>query len=178
VTVPEPRYEYVDISVPISPGMVTWPSDPPVVVEPFKAIARGDRSNVSHLHMGTHTGSHVDAPLHFGLGDRGVDQLPLDALIGPAAVVDVREARAVTPEHVSACAFRVPPRSGISLDRVSVGISMATKDTASGERSWWGSNEWESRFRHYAASVVNYSGFPNRPPRPASGAPPAAGRSP
>ena len=52
--------------------------------------------------MGTHTGSHVDAPLHFGVGDRGVDQLPLDALIGPAVVVDVGEARAVTPEHLAA----------------------------------------------------------------------------
>jgi len=80
--------------------MVTWPTDPPVVIEPFKAIAKGDHSNVSHLHLSTHTASHVDAPVHFGLGDRGADALPFDALLGPALVVDVGEARAVTAEHL------------------------------------------------------------------------------
>jgi kynurenine formamidase len=39
-----------------------------------------------------HGGTHIDAPVHFAQGHQSVDQIPLDRLIGPAVVVDVREA--------------------------------------------------------------------------------------
>src|SRR5262245_14299840 len=39
-----------------------------------------------------HGGTHIDAPVHFAQGHQAVDQIPLDRLIGPAIVVDVREA--------------------------------------------------------------------------------------
>jgi len=91
---------YIDISVPIRQGMVTYPGDPDVVIEPAKSIAKGDYSNVSHLHLGSHTGSHLDVPGHFGLGGPGPGDVPLDVLMGSAVVVDVGDTRAVTPEHV------------------------------------------------------------------------------
>lgn len=76
-----------DISVPLSTEMPIWPGNPPFEMEAAKSMQRGDASNVSRVRMGTHTGTHVDAPRHFIEGAPSVDQLPLDQLIGPARVI-------------------------------------------------------------------------------------------
>lgn len=80
--------QFFDISVPIRGGMPVYPGDPPVVVEQVASIANGDGLNLSLATFGLHTGTHVDAPLHFIDGAPGADALPLEALIGPALVVD------------------------------------------------------------------------------------------
>jgi arylformamidase len=77
-----------DISVPIRPGMITYEGDPPVQLERALSIAGGASANVSRLDFGVHTGTHVDAPVHFLEGASGADALPLGVLIGPAHVVD------------------------------------------------------------------------------------------
>ena len=79
----------VDVSVPLQPGIATYPGNPEFELQPIKRIAAGESSNVSRLVMGTHTGTHVDAPRHFFDDAPGVDALALDLLIGPAQVVDV-----------------------------------------------------------------------------------------
>jgi arylformamidase len=81
-----PRYH--DISLPVSERLVTWPGDPEIRLPAHARIAAGDDVNVTVLNMGSHTGTHVDAPLHFIDGARPVDELPLDILIGPARVVE------------------------------------------------------------------------------------------
>jgi arylformamidase len=78
-----------DISVKISPQMVTWPGDPPVTLERVRHISEGANANVSRLACGVHTGTHVDAPVHFIEGERGTDTLALDVLIGPAYVAEI-----------------------------------------------------------------------------------------
>jgi arylformamidase len=78
---------WLDVTVPIHPGMVVYEGDPPVEVTPALALERGDPSNVSRLVLGSHTGTHVDAPRHFLTGAAGVDRLPPEALLGPAEVV-------------------------------------------------------------------------------------------
>lgn len=78
----------IDISVPIHPDMVVWAGDPAVVLERVKSMADGAHDNVSRIDFGVHTGTHVDAPVHFLADGAGVDEVPLDALIGPALVVD------------------------------------------------------------------------------------------
>lgn len=79
----------IDISLPVHPGMLVWPGDPPVEVRPVSEIAKGDAANVSELRLGSHTGTHVDPPRHFLEGGAGVDELSLDSLVGPALVVDL-----------------------------------------------------------------------------------------
>jgi len=71
-----------DLSLPISPTMVTWPGDPAVRIEPRLRIARGHAANVSELYLGSHTGTHVDPPYHFDDSGVRVDELPLEVLIG------------------------------------------------------------------------------------------------
>jgi arylformamidase len=79
----------IDVSVPIRPGMVVWEGDPPVSFAPASSLEAGDPANVTTLALGSHSGTHVDAPLHFLAGGSGVDELPLEALVGPALVLDL-----------------------------------------------------------------------------------------
>ncbi|MEE8583203.1 MAG: cyclase family protein [Dehalococcoidales bacterium] len=73
-----------DVSLTIEPGMAVWPGDPPVAMESASAITEGGSSNLSRLKMGSHTGTHVDAPRHFIDGAAGVDAISSDVLTGPA----------------------------------------------------------------------------------------------
>jgi len=81
--------------MPLYDGMVHWPDDPPVAIERLRDIGRGDSHNVSVLSLGSHTGTHVDAPLHFVKGGAGVDSMPFDVGIGRARVMDVRDSRLI-----------------------------------------------------------------------------------
>jgi arylformamidase len=77
-----------DISVPIRRDMPIYAGDPEVELERVSSISQGGHANVSKLTMGVHTGTHVDAPVHFIEGAPGIEAVPLDALYGPAVVVD------------------------------------------------------------------------------------------
>ena len=78
-----------DVTRLIHHAVPVYEGDPEVSIAPWLSIARGSPVNVSRLSMGSHTGTHVDAPAHLREGAPGVDQLPLDVLIGPARVVDL-----------------------------------------------------------------------------------------
>jgi arylformamidase len=77
-----------DISVPLRPDMHIYPGDPAVRLERHESIADGAEANVSKLELGVHSGTHVDAPLHFIDGAAGTESLALDVLVGPVVVVD------------------------------------------------------------------------------------------
>ena len=83
-----------DVTVPIDSGIPIYEGDPPVKIEAASSLAKGDSANVSFLHFGAHTGTHVDAPAHFIAGAARIDSLPLDTLIGPARVVRIPDDRA------------------------------------------------------------------------------------
>lgn len=77
-----------DVTLTLRPGMTTWGNEPGPTIEPLRRIAKGDSANVSLVSFGDHTGTHVDPPIHFIEGGATVDQLPLDALVGPCVVVE------------------------------------------------------------------------------------------
>jgi arylformamidase len=81
-----------DISMPIHPGMVVYAGDPAVHLSRVKSLSHGDSANVSRLDFGVHTGTHVDAPVHFLADAPGADRLALEAMIGPVSVVDATAA--------------------------------------------------------------------------------------
>ncbi len=87
-----------DISVPISPELPVWPGDPPVQVTQVQHLDRGDPMTLTRLQMGTHTGTHVDAPAHFVPGGLTVDEIDLETLVGLAWVVEVPDAGALSAE--------------------------------------------------------------------------------
>jgi arylformamidase len=90
--------EIIDISVPIRPGMIVYEGDPTVVLERALSIADGATANVSRLDFGVHSGTHVDAPVHFIEGAAGAETLPLDVLVGPTHVVDATGVQGVLDE--------------------------------------------------------------------------------
>jgi len=77
-----------DISVPINAVMHVYDGNPGFHLELVDSIAAGATANVSRLDLGVHTGTHVDAPVHFIDGAAGTESLDLETLIGPASVVD------------------------------------------------------------------------------------------
>ena len=80
---------WIDISVGVSAGLPVWPGDPPIELAQIASIQAGDEANVSQLRAGVHIGTHVDAPRHFLDDGLTVEDLPLEAMIGPALVVDL-----------------------------------------------------------------------------------------
>ena len=88
-------HQWIDISVTLKDGMVHWPGDPPAVITRTLDVGRGDPATVSRLSIGSHTGTHMDAPLHFLKGGRGLDRMPLSVVLGPARVIAIRHPRVV-----------------------------------------------------------------------------------
>ena len=77
-----------DLSHPIADGMMVYPGDPGVHLAPALELER-DGAAVTSVHMGSHTGTHVDAPAHTVAGGRTMDVVGLDELVGEALVVRV-----------------------------------------------------------------------------------------
>ncbi|MDT4967139.1 MAG: arylformamidase [Acidobacteriota bacterium] len=104
---PFTNYDYpmrlLDISVPISAATPTYPGDPGIEITQWAAMAKGDAANVSLLHFGAHTATHIDAPAHFIEGAPGADTVALDVLIGPSRVVRIAdEVGAIDAGHLAA----------------------------------------------------------------------------
>lgn len=89
------RRRVIDISVPVRAGMHSYPGDPAPAIEPVRQIPRGDVCNLSLLTMGSHTGTHVDAPYHFLADGPRLGDVGLERMIGEAVVADLRGRAAV-----------------------------------------------------------------------------------
>jgi arylformamidase len=96
----------IDVSVPLRQGLPTFPNNPEFELQPLKRIADGASSNVSRLVLGTHTGTHVDAPRHFFDEGAGVDGLALNLLIGRARVVEINKRGPITADDLAAAGLR------------------------------------------------------------------------
>ncbi len=101
------KKRFYDISMTIGNGMISWPSDGPVRVEKVRSMENGERLNLSRLSMSAHTGTHVDAPVHFIQEGSGIDSVSLDILIGPAAVVHLPGVREIGAGELVAAG--IPP---------------------------------------------------------------------
>lgn len=78
-----------DISIALREGTPEWPGDTPYSCRWASLIANGASVNVSAALASPHVGTHADAPLHVRDGWPGSHELPLDAFVGTAVVVDV-----------------------------------------------------------------------------------------
>jgi arylformamidase len=63
-------------------------------------IERGDVANVSTISLGSHTGTHMDAPIHFVRGGEGMDRMPLDATMGLARVIEIQDPTSIKPDEL------------------------------------------------------------------------------
>jgi arylformamidase len=78
-----------DISVGINSDLPVWPGDPQVRIESAGSIKKGDTCNLSYLHISAHSGTHIDAPLHFIDEGGSIGSIALERLMGRVQVVEV-----------------------------------------------------------------------------------------
>jgi arylformamidase len=78
----------IDITVPLREKMPTYDSEPGPSLEFARHLSEGASSTVSVLSLGSHTGTHVDAPAHFVEGRETIEQVPADVLVGEAFVAE------------------------------------------------------------------------------------------
>lgn len=88
----------IDVSYPYSGTMAIYPGNPEFMIERVQDLQKGDSANVSRLTLGTHAGTHIDAPSHFIQGAKTIDQIPLDAMNGEAKLFDVQGHPEITKE--------------------------------------------------------------------------------
>ncbi len=84
----------IDITKPIHPGMAIYPGNPEVIFEQTSE-ATNVSSALTKIRLGSHTGTHIDAPSHVRKGAVGVDAYSLDQFIGQAQVVDLSHVESV-----------------------------------------------------------------------------------
>ena len=94
-----------DVTVPLRAGMPTWDGEPGPDCRPIKRIGvDGEAAQVSLLTVGTHCGTHVDAPAHFIPGGAGADALPVEALLGQCRVVELDARPLIEPADLARAA--------------------------------------------------------------------------
>ena len=94
------KTSWIDISVPLRDSMMHWPSDPPVSIKRVNDMEHGDTANVSVISMGAHSGTHIDAPIHFIRQGKGVDRMALDTMVGRARVIEIKDIDSIKPEEL------------------------------------------------------------------------------
>src|SRR5581483_10042862 len=92
--------EWIDISVPMYDGMVHWPNDPECKISLAVSMANGAPCNLTQMSLSAHTGTHMDAPRHFVRDGRTMESLPLDAVVGPCRVIEVKHKSMITVEEL------------------------------------------------------------------------------
>lgn len=85
-----------DLTHPITDGMMVYPRDPTVSIRPGLTLDR-DGVVVERVQMGSHTGTHIDAPAHTILGGRTMADVTLDELVGDALILRVPTAQSNRP---------------------------------------------------------------------------------
>lgn len=88
----------IDVSLVISEDTEVYPGDPKPVIRRIPGTEGG--ASVSLLSMSTHTGTHIDPPLHMFPGKIGVDEIEPDNLAGWAEIHDVSRCKEITEDEL------------------------------------------------------------------------------
>jgi arylformamidase len=132
---------FIDISIPITAGMINWPGDPPVDVSRMRDQAQGDDATVSRLSMGAHTGTHMDAPMHFLADGAGMESMPLEAVLGVCRVIEVADEQSIRRESLEVHSIREGER-----------VLLKTRNSTT---RWW-ETSFNENFVYISAAAARY----------------------
>lgn len=132
---------WIDISATIKSGMVHWPGDPKIKIKQIHSIAEGATANVSHLSMGSHTGTHMDAPFHFLPKGKGIDAIALDATVGKARVIEIHDRESIKADELKGHNIRSGER-----------ILFKTRNS----RRCWGTDSFIKDFVYVSAEAAKF----------------------
>ncbi len=91
---------WIDVSVPLRNGMPAWPGNPPVQIGRHEDMSKGGDANVTALSLGAHTGTHMDAPVHFLADGVAIEAMDLAATMGAARVIEIGDPVAIRREEI------------------------------------------------------------------------------
>jgi kynurenine formamidase len=149
--------EWVDLSHDFSDSTIYWPT-----AQPFRLTVTfagrtpgGFYYTANNIAAAEHGGTHLDAPIHFAEGRLTADALPLERLMGPAAVIDVRDSAAANPDYLVGVA---------DLERWEAAHGRIPEGAIVLLRTGWGAR-WPDRSRYLGtsdtgAAAVNKLHFP------------------
>jgi len=107
-----PTSGWIDATATLDPATTpVYEGDAPMKFDFLKDMRKGDGLTLSVLSLGAHSGTHVDAPMHFVSGGASVDRVPLEPLIGPARVIDIADGvQAIDAAELERHEWRGAPR--------------------------------------------------------------------
>jgi kynurenine formamidase len=139
----------LDMTHTIDEAFPTYFGEPGISIEQaFNFAEHG--FNLMNLSVNEHTGTHIDAPLHFSADGASVDEIPVGSLVAPLCVVDIAARAAedadaqVTPDDLQAWIAAngdIPPNACVAM------------------HSGWGSKVQTDAFRGFDGEQQHYPGF-------------------
>ena len=137
-----PSSGWVDVTATLDPATTPiYEGDAPMKFEYLKDMRNGDPLTLSVFSLGAHSGTHIDAPMHFVAGGVSIDQVPLDPLIGPARVIDIPDSvQAIDAAELNRHEWR--------------GAQRVIFRTRSSLRSWMASPQFHRDFAYIAPDAA------------------------
>ena len=133
---------WIDATATLDPATTpVYAGDAPMKFDFLKDMRRGDPLTLSAFSLGAHSGTHVDAPMHFVVDGAPVDRIPLDAFVGPARVVQIPDSvQAIDAAELNRHQWRGAPR-----------LLLRTRST---ERGWMNSAVFHRDFAYIAPDAA------------------------
>jgi arylformamidase len=133
---------WIDVTAPLDPSTTpVYQGDAPLKFEFLRDMRKGDNLTLSAYSMGAHSGTHIDAPMHFIARGIPVDQVELDRLMGVARVIDIDDGvRAIDAAELN--------RRGLN------GAKRVLFRTRSSQRGWMDSTRFHRDFAYITADAA------------------------
>ncbi len=93
---------WIDITIPLRDNMLRGPGVDATHIRRINDVEKGDPVTMSEITMISHTGTHIDAPLHFFRGGKTMDDMPLESFMGPAQVIEIKDTTSIKIEELAA----------------------------------------------------------------------------
>src|SRR5688572_33334083 len=133
---------WIDVTATLDPAKTpVYEGDAPMKFDFLKDMRKGDVLTLSVYSMGAHSGTHIDAPMHFVADGAPIDQVALDRLIGAARVIEIPDSvRAIDATELNRYDWRSAKR-----------VLFRTRSTL---RGWMHSPEFHRDFAYIAPDAA------------------------
>jgi arylformamidase len=137
-----PPNKWIDATATLDPATTpVYEGDAPMSFEFLKDMRKGDGFTLSKYSLGAHSGTHIDAPMHFVRDGAPIDRVPLEPLIGPARVIDIPDSvRSINAAELNRHRWR--------------GASRVIFRTRSTQRGWMHSSTFHRDFAYVAPDAA------------------------
>jgi arylformamidase len=133
---------WIDVTATLDPARTpVYAGDAPLKFDFLKDMRKGDKLTLSAYSLGAHSGTHIDAPMHFVANGAAIDQVALDPLMGAARVIDIPDSvRAIDAGELNRHDWRGAKR-----------VLFRTRST---RRGWMDSPEFHRDFAYVAPDAA------------------------